>query len=420
MLSILDIRRRIDAGTLTPRGAIDLCRAAIAAHEPEVGALVHLDASATADRTTGPLAGVAVGVKDIVDVAGMPTRMGSPLYADNVPRADAAIVTAARRAGAVPLAKTTTTPFAYLDPTATRNPRAPGCTPGGSSSGSAACVAAGMLPLAIGTQTGGSVIRPAAFCGVAAVKPSARLLPTVGVKCFSWTLDTPGLFAAGVEDVAWALAALAGRPELRLPEGDPLALHAGLRLGVLTQDFAGDPEPEGAAALEEAARAAERAGATVVTLEAPPLLADAWRLHETIQNFEAAQALGWEYDTHRDALPAELRALLDAAMRVEAAAYDDARRVVHRARGAAGALFERVDAILTLAAPGPAPRGLAATGSSRFNRLWTLLGDPCVAVPGCTALDGRPVGVQTISRFGRDDIALRTASFLAAALVAAR
>ena len=158
-----------------PRGAIDLCRAAIAAHEPEVGALVHLDASATADRTTGPLAGVAVGVKDIVDVAGMPTRMGSPLYADNVPRADAAIVTAARRAGAVPLAKTTTTPFAYLDPTATRNPRAPGCTPGGSSSGSAACVAAGH---AAARQFGhpdrpGSVIRPpAAFLpAYAAVKP---------------------------------------------------------------------------------------------------------------------------------------------------------------------------------------------------------------------------------------------------------
>ncbi|WP_349370697.1 amidase [Salinarimonas sp.] len=422
MLSLLDLRRRIDAGDLTPAAALDLCRAAIAAREPEIRALVHLDAHAAPGQSAAgaPLGGIAVGVKDIIDVAGLPTRMGSPLYDGDVPRADAPVVTALRRAGAVPLAKTTTTPFAFLDPTETRNPAAPGCTPGGSSSGSAAAVAAGMLPLALGTQTGGSVIRPAAFCGVAAIKPSARLLPTVGVKCFSWTLDTVGLFAATVPDVAYALAAIAGRPELCLPPGDPRETGAGLRLGVLRQGFAGEAEPEAQAALDEAARAAERAGARIVPLADPPLLAEAWRLHATIQNFEAAQALGWEYDTHRDALPPLLQALLDEAAIVEPGAYDDARRVVHRARGAAGALFEEVDAILAYAAPGPAPRGLGSTGSSSFNRLWTLTGDPCVAVPGILAPDGRPVGVQTIARFGRDEEALRAADFVAAAVAAAR
>ncbi|WP_372425684.1 amidase [Salinarimonas chemoclinalis] len=420
MLSALALLRRIDAGDLSPQGVLDLCRAAIAAHEPEIGALVHLDDAARAGTRAGPLAGIPLGVKDIIDVAGLPTGMGSPLYDGNVARADAAVVAMARRAGAIPLAKTTTTPFAYLDPTATRNPAAPGCTPGGSSSGSAAAVAAGMLPLALGTQTGGSVIRPAAFCGTAAIKPSARLLPTVGVKCFSWTLDTVGVFGATVADVAHALAALARRPGLALPGGDPLTTFTGLRLGVLTQDFAGDPEPEAAAALDEAARAAERAGARVVRLQAPPLWAEAWRLHGTIQDFEAAQALAFEWDAHRDALPPLLRGLLDEAQSVDAPSYDEARRTVHRAREAGRALFAEVDAILTPAAPGPAPRGLGATGSSAFNRLWTLTGDPCVAVPGCRTADGRPVGVQTISRFGRDEKALAAGSFVAAALAARR
>lgn len=416
MLSILDIRRRIETGALSPRGALDLAREAIAAREPEIGAFVHLDAEAGERATDGPLAGIVVGVKDIIDVAGMPTGMGSPIYAEHVARADAAVVTAARRAGAVPIGKTTTTPFAFLDPTATRNPAAPGCTPGGSSSGSAAAVAGGLVPLAFGTQTGGSVIRPASFCGVAAIKPSARLLPTVGVKCFSWTLDTVGLFAATVEDVAYALAALTERPALRLPDGDPLARASGLRIGVMAQDFAGDPEPAGFDALEHSARAAEAAGAVVVDLPAPGLLGDAFRLHGVVQDYEAHRALGWEYENHRDALPPLLLACLDQAGKVDAALYDDARRVVHRARAAVGALWDEVDAVLTLGAPGPAPRGLASTGDSRFNRVWTLTGDPCVAVPGCRAPDGRPVGVQLISRFGHDETALAAAAFVAAAL----
>ncbi len=156
----------------------------------------------SARASAGPLRGIAVGIKDIIDTADFPTEMGSPIYRGFRPRADAPVVMMLKQAGATIIGKTTTTAFAANDPTPTLNPHNHGHTPGGSSSGSAAAVAAGMIPLALGTQTGGSVIRPASFCGVAAIKPSFRLLPTVGVKCFSWTLDTVGLFAAGVEDLA--------------------------------------------------------------------------------------------------------------------------------------------------------------------------------------------------------------------------
>ncbi|MBK3421298.1 amidase family protein, partial [Methylobacterium ajmalii] len=238
MLSLLDLCARIDSGRLTPEGAVGLVREAIAAREPEIGALVCVD-PAPAIPTTGPLAGIAVGIKDIIDTADLPTAMGSPIYAGWRPRADAPVVARLKSLGAVPLAKTTTTPFAFLDPTATRNPHHPGHTPGGSSAGSAAAVAAGMLPLALGTQTGGSIIRPAAFCGVVGVKPSFRLLPTVGVKCYSWALDTLGLFAASVPDAAHALALLADRPAI--------AAHAdagALRIGIVRQDFCAAPDPE--------------------------------------------------------------------------------------------------------------------------------------------------------------------------------
>ena len=208
-------------------------------------------------QSAGPLRGIAVGIKDIIDTADLPTEMGSPIYRGFRPRADAPVVMMLKQAGATVAGKTTTTAFAANDPTATLNPRNTDHTPGGSSSGSAAAVAAGMIPLALGTQTGGSVIRPASFCGVAAIKPSFRMLPTVGVKCFSWTLDTVGLFAAGVEDLAQGLSAMTGRAELRLG-----AAIETPRIGVVTQDFAGAPEAAGAEALRIAAKAAERAGAT--------------------------------------------------------------------------------------------------------------------------------------------------------------
>ncbi|KMO29931.1 amidase [Methylobacterium variabile] len=412
MLSLLDLCARIDAGRLTREGAVGLVREAIAAREPEVGALVCVD-PASVIPAGGPLAGIAVGLKDIIDTADLPTRMGSAIYDGWQPRADAPVVARLKALGAVPLAKTTTTPFAFLDPTATRNPHAPGHTPGGSSAGSAAAVAAGMLPLALGTQTGGSVIRPAAFCGVVGVKPSFRLLPTVGVKCYSWALDTLGLFTAGVADAAHALALLADRPAIART-GDPGAP----RIGVVRQEFCAAPDPEAEAALARAAEAAERAGAVIRDLSLPDAFGEAFAVHGTIQDYEARQALAWEYATHRDALPPLLRAALDAAQEIETAAYDAARRTAHHARRGLKDVFSEggLDVLLTYAAPGAAPAGLAQTGDSRFNRLWTLMGVPCVTLPVDRTSAGLPVGVQVIARFGDDGRALAAAGLIERAL----
>ncbi len=410
MLSLIDIRQRIAAGALAPQAAIAASLDAIRAGDGEVRAFVHVDEAAVAGRD-GPLAGVAVGVKDIVDVAGQPTGMGSPIHAGRTPFLDAPVTALLRRAGAVPVGKTSTTPFAYLDPTETRNPRHLGHTPGGSSAGSAAAVAAGFVPLAIGTQTGGSVIRPASYCGIAAIKPSFRLLPTIGVKCFSWSLDTVGLFAAGVRDVAYGLAHLTGRSEL-LVEGHP----GSPRIGVVVQDFAGSADPAIERALEIAARAAEASGARVSRAALPPVLADAFAAHATIQDFEAAQALAPEMDGHREAMPPLLRDLIEMAAGVTPAAYDAARSTAHRARGALADVFLEVDVLLTISAPGPAPAGLASTGSSAFNRLWTLMGTPCVNVPGLADPAGLPLGVQVVAPFGADALALAAARFVEAAI----
>jgi Asp-tRNA(Asn)/Glu-tRNA(Gln) amidotransferase A subunit family amidase len=415
MLSIIDIARRIDERALTPHDAIRQSFEAIASRDGDVSAFVHVDRGVEV-RETGPLSGIAVGIKDIVDTADMPTEMGSAIYAGWRPKADASVVAMLRRAGATGVGKTATTSFAYLDPAATRNPHNLNHTPGGSSSGSAAAVAAGMVPLAVGTQTGGSVIRPASYCGVAAIKPSFRLIPTVGVKCFSWTLDTLGLFAASIADVAFALAAVTDRADLR-PDG---AAGSAPRIGVVMQDFAGAPVPASAAALETAVRLVEGAGASVRTARLPDIVGKAFAAHAIVQDYEAVRALAWEYDRHREALPPLMRRLLEGAQPITAEAYDAARSTAHRARGKLHDAFGEFDAYLTFSSPGAAPETLASTGDSRFNRLWTLMGVPCVNVPGLTNGSGLPVGIQVIAPFGRDARALAVAAFVESALAKAR
>jgi Asp-tRNA(Asn)/Glu-tRNA(Gln) amidotransferase A subunit family amidase len=410
MLSLAELQRRINSGDLSADAAIAQSLEAIDVYEKTIGAFVRRAETARA-QNAGPLRGIAVGIKDIIDTADLATEMGSPIYQGWRPRADAPVVAMLKAAGATIAGKTTTTGFASLDPTATRNPRNPSHTPGGSSSGSAAAVAAGMIPLALGTQTGGSVIRPASFCGVAAIKPSFRLLPTVGVKCFSWTLDTVGLFAAGVRDLAHGLSAMTNRPELL---SDAAARPP--RIGVVLQDFAGAPEAAGGEALRTAASAAERAGASVRDLALPEIVAEAWRIQPTVQDFEAHQALAWEYGVHHDAMPPLLCAKLDETVGILPAAYDEARGIAMRARDALAEIFANVDVLLTFSAPGAAPKGLASTGDPRFNRLWTLMGVPCVNVPAIVADGGLPVGVQVIARFGDDAGALAAARFVEEAL----
>ncbi len=410
MISLAELQRRIDSGDLSADAAIAQSLEATDAHEKTIGAFVCRAENIRA-ANAGPLRGIAVGIKDIVDTSDFPTEMGSAIYRGWRPRADASVVAMLKQAGATIVGKTTTTAFASRDPTATLNPRHHGHTPGGSSSGSAAAVAAGMIPLALGTQTGGSVIRPASFCGVAAIKPSFRLLPTVGVKCYSWTLDTVGLFAAGVEDLAHGLSAMTNRREL-LPDGASVRP----RIGVVTQDFAGLPDATSEDALRTAAHAAERAGASVRTLALPEISAEAWRIQPVVQEFEAHRALAWEYRTHHHALAPLLREKLDETIGIQPADYDAARGVANRGRKALARMFDDVDVLLTFSAPGAAPKGLDSTGDPGFNRLWTLMGVPCVNVPALVTGDGLPVGVQVIARFGDDAGALRAAGFIEKAL----
>jgi Asp-tRNA(Asn)/Glu-tRNA(Gln) amidotransferase A subunit family amidase len=418
MLSALDLARRIDSGELTPRAVVEMCAEAIAAREGEIGAFTALDiegARQTADRlAVRPLHGLPVGMKDIFDTVDFPTAYGFSAYADHRPRSDAALVMAVRRAGGVILGKTVTTQFASLQPAGTRNPRNPAHTPGGSSSGSAAAVAAGMLPISFGSQTGGSVIRPAAYCGVAGYKPSFRLIPTVGLKVFSWSLDTVGVFGAGVADVAFAAAATTGR-DLRVDGAAPDAPRIAL---VRTHQWS-EASSDMQAAVERAARVAEAAGARVTELALPAIFEDAIRCHGIIQDHEAYRALAYEYDRHRARLGSILTEQLGNAANITTDQYDEARRTARRARQTFADLMATTDVILTPSAPEAAPHGLGSTGKPIFNRLWTLLGPPCINVPGLTDGNGLPLGVQIVGRFARDKVALTAARHLEAALARA-
>jgi Asp-tRNA(Asn)/Glu-tRNA(Gln) amidotransferase A subunit family amidase len=416
MLSVLDLVRRLDAGKTKPRAIVELCAETIAAREPEVGAFVALDIEAARKAADEPrlsssqLRGLPIGAKDIYDTADLPTQYGSPIYAGYRPRADAAAVSLARRAGGIVLGKTATTEFASLVPAATRNPRNLAHTPGGSSSGSAAAVAAAMLPVAFGSQTAGSVIRPASFCGVAGFKPSYRLIPTVGMKCYAWHLDTVGLFAANVADVAYAATAITERP-LRVDEKAPAAP----RIGLLRTHLWSKASAAMHAAIDTAARAAEANGATVTDLEMPEILQEAYRAQFIIQDFEAFRSLAYEYDNHRDQIGPPLREQLDRAAAITVENYDAARGTASRARRSLGDFMRDVDVILTPSAPGAAPHGLGFTGDPAFNRLWTLMGTPCVNVPGLS--DGElPLGVQIVGDFGCDRGALEAALFVERAI----
>jgi len=410
MLSLRDYVGRIAAKTITPDEAIALSLKEITARDSIIGAFVCVDHAARAGGP-GPLMGISVGIKDIIDTADFPTQMGSPLYAGWRPRADAWVVAKLKRLGATIIGKTTTTPFASSDPTETRNPLNPAHTPGGSSAGSAAAVAAGFVPLAIGVQTGGSVIRPASHCGVTAIKPSFGLLPAIGVKCYSYSLDTLGIFGASAVDVGSAFALLADIPPMDAP--DPARKY---RVGIVAQEFAGQPERAATRALETAADAFQRAGSSVRQIRLPEIFTKAWRSHLIVQAFEAHQTLAWEYNGHHEALPPRLRGKLDSTLGIGRAEYDDALLVARCARREIEATFREVDVILSVSASGPAPHGLSSTGETNFNRLWTLLGVPCVNVPVYPDAEELPVGVQVIAPYRADRRAIEASVALESAL----
>ncbi|MCX7311341.1 MAG: amidase [Alphaproteobacteria bacterium] len=413
MLSALSLARSIEAGEFSPAHVIDLCADAVAKREHEVGAFVTLDVDrARRDAQIpglkdNPLRGLPVALKDIFDTADMPTEYGSPIYAGYRPKADASLAALIRRTGGTLFGKTVTTQFAHIDPGKTRNPHNLAHTPGGSSSGSAAGVAAGFFPIATGSQTGGSVIRPASFCGVAGFKPSYRLLPTVGMKCMSWHLDTAGLFAASVADVAFA-ASVIGSRDLRVDGRTP----SSPRIGVLRHQPWPAASDDMIAALDNVARAASAANARVRDIKLAPVLASAFRAHATIQSYEAARSLASEYERSKEMLAKGVLELVETGFTVTADAYDDARSVATQARRALNEAMTDIDVILSPSAPGAAPKGLGSTGSSTFNRLWTLMGTPCVNVPGLADPAGLPLGIQVIGRFGSDRATLEAALFV--------
>jgi Asp-tRNA(Asn)/Glu-tRNA(Gln) amidotransferase A subunit family amidase len=349
----------------------------------------------------GPLAGVPVGVKDIVDVAGVPTRCGSPSRADAPPAAqDAAIVRMLRAAGAAVLGKTVTTEFAYFDPGPTRNPHDLARTPGGSSSGSAAAVAAGMVPLAVGTQTAGSVVRPASFCGVAGLAVARGTLPVDGVSPLAPGLDTLGLFAATVADLALARAALDGRVSVPEAPARPPRL--------LTWDGTDVAEvsPAMLAAHADGVGRAGDAGAEVAPLEVD--LRAATVDQRTVMAAEAAATV--------PALPglgANLAALLAEGHAIPARDLDAARERSAATRSAVLAALEHADAVLAPGALGVAPRGLESTGDPVLSRPFHVLGLPALAVPGARDADGLPLGLQLLGHPDREDALLAAGAWLA-------
>ena len=395
------------------------CLARIAEREPDVHAFVHVDANAALARAValdhgpvhGLLHGLPFGVKDLFDTADMPTGYGSPIYAGHRPQADAAAVALCREAGAVLVGKTVTTEFANMFPGITRNPHNPAHTPGGSSSGSAAAVADTMLPLALGTQTAGSVIRPAAFCGVVGYKPSHNRVPRAGVKSLSETLDTIGGFARSVRDVALLGAVLLGDTRL----ADP-ALFEPARAPRLGWCQSADWE-HADADTEAAWHQAERALAGhLLAVDIPPALLPLTAVQKSVQAFETARSLTYERRHHAAHLSAPLKALLDDGLRISGASHAQNLQITAHAREAAMALFDNVDVLLAPSSIGEAPAGLGSTGDPIFCRSWTLLGLPCVHLPFTHGRHGLPVGLQLVGAYGDDHRLLAAAHWVHARL----
>lgn len=373
-----------------------------------------LDAALAAGHAPGALHGLPLAVKDNIDTAGITTAYGSAVYAGHRPQTDAAVVALARGAGAWVLGKTACTEFANMHPCATRNPHHLAHTPGGSSSGSCAAVAAGAVPLALGTQTAGSVIRPAAFCGIVGYKPSPQRLPRAGAKPNSDTLDEVGLFARHVADAALLAGALGawdpaqGTPAHDAPPRLALALTLTSAASALSAAMV--------AMVEDAAARLSAAGAAVQLAVWPQGYDALFEAQRRVQVFETARALAPERQYRRRQLSRPLLALLDEGTAMPPSAYAEALLTARNARQRLEELFGRADVLLCPAAPGAAPRTLKHTGDPAFSRPWQLLGCPCITVPGGLDGDGLPLGLQLVARPGDDRRLFAAAAWVAEAL----
>jgi Asp-tRNA(Asn)/Glu-tRNA(Gln) amidotransferase A subunit family amidase len=432
LLGAAEIARMIREGVVTSVEVVEACLARIREVDGNVQAWTFLDpeyavaqARAADDlrmsgRPVGALHGVPVGLKDIIDTADMPTENGSVLHAGRTPSRDASVVSLLRGAGAIVLGKTVTTEFATRTPGKTRNPHNSGHTPGGSSSGSAAAVAAGMVPLALGSQTTGSTIRPASFCGVFGLKPTHGLIPRHGMFQLSRSLDHVGLFARGVDDVALLLEELAAHDE-RDPDSRPRA-----RVPYRAIAASEPPLPPmfafvktslwdrvDADAREAFAELVSRLGDRVEELELTTPLEDVLEWQRAIGGAEIAINLGREWEHGRDRLSPALRQRIADGRDVRAMDYLRALGRVPELNASFTELFEqRYDAILTPAAYGTAPKGIESTGDPAFCALWTLCGMPALSVPLMQGANGLPLGVQLVGARHRDGQLLRTAHWL--------
>jgi amidase len=394
----------IASGKLTAVKLAEDCLARVAAREEAVQAWAHLDPQQVladarardAEKPRSALHGIPVAIKDIIDTGDMPTEYGSPIYAGHRPRADAACVTLLRNAGAVIMGKTVTAEFAMQHPGKTRNPHNPAHTPGGSSSGSAAAVADCMVPIALGTQTGGSVVRPAAFCGVVGFKPTFDAINATGVKPNSKSFDTVGLMGRTVADVALAFGVLTGRAKAELPAIDRP------RIGFWRTPHWSRAEPGTAAALEDAVSRLAEAGARIQEITMPEKFSDLSSAKSRISEYEATRALAWERQHFEEKISAGLRNKLAKSDACTLDQYIAAQKVLIECRRLLDVAFGDFDALLVPSAPGEAPKGLASTGDSVFNSDWTTLHTPTVTVPVFTGPAGLPMGAQFVGAYGAD------------------
>lgn len=416
LVSASELATRLRTRKLRAIDVTEACLARIARREPTIRAWVAVDGERARQQALtldagpilGPLHGLPVGVKDIIDTADLPTEYGSPIYLGNRPAADAACVALARAAGAVVLGKTASAEFATYSPATTVNPHNVAHTPGGSSSGSAAAVADAMVPLAFGTQTAGSIIRPASFCGVVGYKPSYGVVARAGVKLVAESFDTVGVLARTVADAALLIGALTARGDLvELPRVD-----GRLRIGVCRTHDWSEVGPDVGAVIEHAADVLAASGAQVVKVEMPEDFAALGDGHTTILGYESVRNLAHERRVHAERLTPRLRADLDAGSRISAARYDSAQLFAHARRLEFPDVIGECDVLLTPSATGAAPVGLESTGSPVMNRVWTLLHVPCVNVPAARGALGLPIGLQVVGRRGEDARTLAAAEWI--------
>ena len=415
-LTASDIVRTIRAGKATCEDVARACLARIEAREPDVQAWQYLnpDQVLAAARALdargggGPLYGAPFAVKDIIDTCDMPTEYGSPIYQGHQPASDAACVALSRRAGGLLLGKTVTTEFANVYPGKTRHPRDPNRTPGGSSSGSAAAVGDGMAPLAIGTQTTASTIRPASFNGIFGYRPTYGDLRCVGVKEAAGSLDTLGLLARSVEDISLYRDVLLRAAPTPLPPAP-----AALGIGFCPTHLWSRLEPSTAKLLEDAADHLGKAGALVEEVMLPSEFNDIIETHRAISSYEFARNFTYEIENHWDQISVPLReGRIATGLNTDIHAYTEARRAAEAKRRSLDAIMSSYDVLLTASAAGEAPLGLNSTGDASFCALWTTMHTPSISIPVFTGPNGLPVGAQLIGKRGEDRALLAAAQWV--------